>query len=101
VTITEKSFILVQEDTNVFIVDNHLEACIRHEMRPILWYRMGMFQVVPTEILQNMLGNLDDADAIATQLNGQPPYVDRKIDWKQTFPAVDGRPMQILAGLEY
>lgn len=92
--ITEKSFILVQEDTNIFVVDDRLEELLREEMRPILWFRMGMACVVPTEVLKNTLETID--------LNKHGfGMTTIQIDWKQTFPFPDGRAATILAGLDY
>lgn len=95
-TITEKSFILVQEDTNILVVDSYLEELLSGKMQPILWHRMGMFQVVQIEVLMNILDQRDIYVA-----GGRKGKCDLRIDWKQAFPFPDGRAAAILAGLDY
>lgn len=94
-TITEKSFILVQENTSQFVISTDLEDMLRREMRPILWHKMGLFCVVPVEVLQNTLDNID----IHKKLTKEPGYIE--INWKQAFPFPDGRAAATLASLEY
>lgn len=93
--IIEKSFILVRENACQFVIDRELEVTLREEMRPILWFRMGMACVVPVEVLENALNFLDIK-------RGTPGggYIE-KINWKQAFPFPDGRAATILAGLDY
>lgn len=93
-TITEKSFILVEKPTGTIIVDNELEQLLRKEMRPILWFRKGLSCVVPVEILINALDYMD------IKL-GSTHKSSVTINWKQCWPITDGRPMTVLAGLDY
>lgn len=95
--ITEKSFILVQEDTNQFVIGDHLEELLRKEMRPILWFRIGMACVVPVEVLKNALEYID----MLCVLMKIPELRNAEIDWKQAFPFPDSRAAAILAGLEH
>jgi len=95
-TITEKSFILVEELTGTLIVDDQLEKLLREEMRPILWFRKGLSCIVPVEVLKNLLVQRD-----IHMTNDYEKKPELKIDWKQTWPAVDCRPLYALSGLEY
>jgi len=99
-TITEKSFILVEELTGTLIVDDQLEKLLREEMRPVLWFRKGLSCVVPVEILKNLLiqRNIHMLKYITDGYKKKPEL---KIDWKQAWPAVDCRPLYALSGLEY
>lgn len=94
-TITEKSFILVQGNTGMFLVDGDLEDALRREMRPILWHRAGLFCVVPVEVLKNTLDQID--------MYKQHPSMmrDVRVDWKQCWLIPDGRPMNALSDLKH
>lgn len=94
-TITEKSFILVQENACQFVMGTGLEMSLREEMRPILWHRTGMFCVVPVEVLKNAL------DSISMYRKLRVPQPRIAVDWKQCWPITDGRPITVLAGLDY
>ena len=59
--ITERSFILVTESSDTIVVDDQLETYLRQEVRPILWFRDGLFNIVPTATLQNILDGIDNA----------------------------------------
>jgi len=56
---TERSFILVTESSGTIIIDDYLEELLRKEVRPILWFRDGLYSVVPVEILKNVLDSFD------------------------------------------
>jgi len=56
---SEKNFIMVTESSDTIIVDDYLEELLRKEMRPILWFRDGLFCVVPVEILMNIIEAID------------------------------------------
>lgn len=56
---SEKNFILVIESSGAIIVDDYLEGLLRKEIRPIVWYRDGLFSVVPEAVLQNILDGID------------------------------------------
>ena len=74
---SEKSFILVTEPSGTIIVDNYLEELLRKEMRPILWYRDGLFSVVPEAVLMNILDDIG-MEMSAMILRG-------KVHWSQTY----------------
>lgn len=57
--ITERSFILVTESSERIIIDDYLEEMLRKEMRPILWFRDGLFCVIQSSILENALATID------------------------------------------
>lgn len=57
--ITERSFILVTESSGTIIVDSYLEELLRKEMRPILWFRDGLYCVISVGVLMNMLDSID------------------------------------------
>lgn len=92
-TVTEKSFILVQGNTGTFLIDGDLEDSLRRKMQPVLWFRAGLFCVVPVEVLQNVLESIDTIRFMEDK--------HRTIDWKQAFPFPDGRAATILAGFKY
>ena len=94
--VTKKSFILVEEPGSTFIVNSYLERLLRKKMQPILWHRNGMFCVVPVAILENVLGHID----MYAKLFKQTGY-SVTIDWKQTWPITDPRPICTLSGLDY
>ena len=73
--ISERSFIMVTESSGTIIVDDYLEGLLRKEVRPILWFRDGLFCVVPAEILMNVL---DFPNIYA----GKPRLT---VDWSQGF----------------
>lgn len=54
-TVAERSFIMVDESSDRIMLNDQLENLLRKEMRPILWFRDGLFCVMPKEILKNML----------------------------------------------
>jgi len=77
---SEKSFILVTEPSGTIIVDNYLEEPLRKEMRPILWYRDGLFSVVPVAILMNALESID-----WVKRNAVDETTNVNINWSQTY----------------
>ena len=94
-TITEKSFILVEEPCSQFIVGSDLEQLLREEMRPILWFRKGLSCVVPVEVLKNVLETFD----FNKKRNFGRDTI--QINWKQCWPLTDSRAVAVLSGLEY
>jgi hypothetical protein len=54
-TISERSLILIDESSDRITLNNQLEGMLRKEMRPVLWFRDGLFCIVHREILKNML----------------------------------------------
>ncbi len=95
-TITEKSFILVREPTGTITADDLLEALLRSQLRPILWFRKGLSCVVPIEVLENLLDQIDMYVS-----GGRKGKCELKIDWKQCWPLTDSRAITVLSGLEY
>ena len=78
--ISEKNFILVTESGSNIIVDDYLEELLRKEMRPILWFRDGLFSVVPEAVLQNVLDSID-----WVKRNAADETTNVNIHWSQTF----------------
>jgi len=74
-TITERSFILVQESSDTIIVEDKLEDLLIKEIHPIVWFRDGLFCIVPAAILQNMLDMFNTVPFIKDE--------QRKINWGQ------------------
>ena len=91
--ISEKTFILVTESSDTIIVDDQLEELLRKEMRPILWFRDGLFCVVPAAILMNILEQFDMYTTHPSMMR------DVRIYWNQRYQISDeaGRS---LSGLE-
>jgi hypothetical protein len=97
-TTAEKNFILVTESSDTIIVDDYLEELLRKEMRPILWFRDGLFCVVPEAILMNALESIDWVKGDATEL-----AINVIIHWSQGDRIGDSssHTMYALSGLEY
>ena len=77
--ISEKTFILVTESSHTIIVDDYLEELLREKMRPIVWFRDGLFGVVPAAILMNMF-------EFANIFAGKPKLT---IHWSQAYEISD------------
>lgn len=59
-TVAERSFILIDESSDRITLNNQLEKMLREKMQPILWLRDGLFCVIPMQIIQNLLNQIDD-----------------------------------------
>ena len=77
---SEKNFILVTESSGTIIIDDYLEELLRKEMRPILWFRDGLFSVVPIAILMNALESID-----WVKRNAVDETTNVNINWSQTY----------------
>lgn len=76
--ISERSIILIHEHGDTIIVDDYLEGLLRGKIQPILWYRDGLFRIIPTSILQNIIGSMD----IFIKAGRKGTYIN-KIHWNQ------------------
>lgn len=94
-TITEKSFILIEEPTGRFTLNGYLEELLRKEMQPVLWFRKGLSCVVPVEVLQNALEFIDMCKIFPSIRHTI------QINWKQAWPLTDSRAVAVLSGLDY
>lgn len=58
-TVTQQSFILIDESSDRIILNDQLEEILREKMQPILWFRDGLFCVIKNSVLENALATID------------------------------------------
>lgn len=57
--IKERSLIIVTELSEKIIMDDYLEGLLNNNSQAILWFREGLFCIIPQEIIQNALDLID------------------------------------------
>lgn len=57
--IIEQLIIIVIELSDKIIMDNYLEGLLADRADQILWFREGLFCIIPQEIIQNALDLID------------------------------------------
>ena len=94
--IEKQSTIIIKESSEKIIVNDHLEATLRfYKFYTFLWFRDGLFCVLPYEIIQNAIEILDTW--AKSDLKTMPPQL--YFTWDQGIP-VDPKVGYALLGEE-
>lgn len=82
IKIIEQSLIVVIELSDKIIMDDYLEGLLNNRAHRILWFRKGLFCMIPKEIIQNAL-DLIDAYVKSSRKTKSPIIT---ITWDQGIP---------------
>lgn len=72
--IEKRSVIIIKESSEKIIVDDHLEATLHYFKTYIfLWFREGLFCIIPDEIIRNAIDILNNW--VKSDLKTTPPKI--------------------------
>lgn len=54
-----RALFIIKESSEKIIVGDHLEGLLNNKPQRILWFREGLFCIIPREIIQNALDIID------------------------------------------
>lgn len=96
IIIEKRSVIIIKESSEKITVDNSFEATLRfYKLYTFLWFKDGIFCILPDEIIQNAIEVLDSW--AKGDLKTMPPQL--YITWDQGIP-VDPKVGYALLGEE-